>query len=349
MANKEKLKKIMDGLSYPESGVKEVFKLAEKEMQKVASKLRDDAEVKTVEMAKKKIAEVKDQVQSIFEYLDILKGDLQKSEGDLMGALNQNLDDLRSKMAEYRTASLDRLGTLSAEMDGLKDDIKEISQRKVEIPNYEGQIGEIESKLGDLILGLKEETSGKVESILIDSKKTTSDLEKMVSALEVEIKKLRTDTMSVIASRGGGNMNRNILVGSNPSTLGRYGDLNIKAGANITLTYLNNDNLKTTDLTVAATGGGGGTSRNISTVSVSSVVAATPSTDIVIIAGAGVQLTMPTAVGNTNLYTIKNTSTSSILLTPNGSEKIDTAANLILNVQYTSVDLISDNANWQIT
>ena len=46
-------------------------------------------------------------------------------------------------------------------------------------------------------------------------------------------------------------MNRNILVSGNPSTLGRYTDLNLLAGSGATLTYVNNDTLKTTDLTIA--------------------------------------------------------------------------------------------------
>ena len=127
----------------------------------------------------------------------------------------------------------------------------------------------------------------------------------------------------------------------------RYTDLNIRPGTNITLSYQNNDNLKTTDVTISAAGGG--TGRSISTVTVSSVLADTASTDIVVIAGAGIKLTMPTAVGNDNLYTIKNKSTSSILVDGDGSETIDGDANIILATQYVSVDLISDNANWHIT
>lgn len=336
MTNKTKLRKILAGISRPD--VRDAFKSVEKEMKKVADKLKENAEMKTIEMTKKRIAEVKEQVQSIFDYLDKLKEDLKKSESDLTGSLNQKLDALKSRMVEYRTASLERLGTLSAEMDSLKGDIREISNKKVEIPNYKNRIDEVENKLNEL---LKEKTKDKIEGILTESKKTISNLEE-------EIKKLRIDTMSAIASRGGGNMNRNILVGNNPSTLGRYTDLNILAGSNITLSYTNNDNLKTTNLTIAATAGSGVT-RNISTVSVSSVAAAVASTDYVIVAGAGIQLTLPTAVGNLNLYTIKNKAASSVLVVANGAETIDDDANIILATQYTAVDIISDDANWHIT
>lgn len=350
---KNKLKKLLEGLSDSNSDVREVFKTSEryllkteKEMQEIAGKLQGNAEVRTVEMAKKKIAELKEQVQSIFNSVVTLKDELKQGGNDLTSALNQKIDALKSAMVEYRTANLGRLGTLSEEMDELRDDIREISQRKVEIPNYENQIGEIENTLGELVITLKEETEekiNKVEDILTESKKTAGNLEE-------EIKKLRRDTMSAIASKGGGNMNRNILVGNNPSTLGRYTDLNILAGNNITLTYTNNDNLKTTNLTIAATGGAGsGITRNVATTIVSSVIGAVAATDYVIVAGAGVQITLPTAVGNSNLYTIKNKSSSSVLVVADGAETIDDAATALMQTQYTAIDLISDNANWHVT
>ena len=210
--NKNKLKKILKGISRSdELKDKKVFK-------KLADKLRGT----------KKVTEIKEQIQSLFEYITNLKKDLKKSE-------DEKMSQLKSMMAEYRIASLERLGTLSAEMDDVKKDIQEISQRKVEIPNFESQIKKFENELKK-----------------VTSKSDLNDTKKKVSELEEEIKKLRRDTMSAMAR--GGNMNRNILVGSNPSTLGRYTDLNILAGTNVTLSHTNNDNLKTTDLTIAATG-----------------------------------------------------------------------------------------------
>jgi len=339
MANKTKLRKILAGMSNKESGLDVAFKSVEKEMARVADKMREEAETKTVAMAKKRIAEIKKEIQSIFSTIDALKEELKKSESGLADTLNKRLDALRSAMVEQRSASLERLGMLSAEMEDLRGDIQDISKRKVEIPNFEKQIKDAENELKKLVSDLKVESSDKTEEILIETKET-------VGLLEEEIKKLRRDTMSAIGR--GGNMNRNILVGNNPSTLGRYTDLNIKAGSNVTLSYSDNDNLKTTDLTIAATGGAG-TNRNISTVNVSSVIAAVASTDYVIIAGDGIKLTLPTAVGNENLYTIKNKAASSVLVGADGSETIDGAGTALMKTQYTAIDLISDNANWHVT
>lgn len=168
--------------------------------------------------------------------------------------------------------------------------------------------------------------------------------------LKEVVDEIRPDILKLIPQ--GGNMNRNIAVGGNTSVLSRYTDINIKAGSNVTLTYANNNNTKYLDLTIASSGGGGsviGTTRSINTIATSQTAGATSGTDYVYICSAGVQLTLPDAVANTNLYTVKNTSTSSVLVSTTAAETIDTSTNLILATQFTSVDLISDGANWEIT
>lgn len=321
-----------------DSGLGDAFKSVENEMKKVAEKIREEAKIQTIDDTKKRIAELKLNIKSTLDSLmnsfDSLKSELVDNEKNLTSTLNIKLDSLRTLMAEFRTADSNQIRNLSEQITNVKADIKEISQRKIQIPDFASQINKIESDLKKEISALKSDD------------KQSRDFQKKIDKIEQDFIDLRKKAMSALASHGG-NANRNILVSNNPSTLGRYTDLNIKPGNNITLTYVNNDNLKTTDLTIAASGGG--TSRNISTVSVSSVVAATASTDIVIIASAGIKLTMPTAVSNTNLYTIKNTSTSSVLVVANGSETIDGSANITLTTQYTSVDLISDNSNFQVT
>ena len=253
--NKDKWKKILNKISH--SDTREAFK--------------------SVAISKKKVQELKEQIESIFNSIGVLKEELKENKDNISGELNEKLFVLKSTLTEYKSASLERLGGISQEISNLKKEIQAISQRKVEIPDFERQLTDVEGELGNAISDWKLETEDKVEEILTETKKTISDLEEA-------IKKLRADTMSAMSGRvvGGGNMNRNILVGNNPSTLGRYTDLNILAGSNVTLSYTNNDNLKTTNLTIAATGGSG-TNRNISTVNVSSVIASVNSTDYVII------------------------------------------------------------------
>lgn len=182
-------------------------------------------------------------------------------------------------------------------------------------------------------------------------------LEDVSVKVDYEIEKLakesKEDVFSVktVLSRisGGGNANRNIAVGGNTSVLSKYTDINIKPGSNVTLSYSNNETTKYLDLTISATGGSG-TTRSINSISTSQTAGDTAGTDYVYVCSAGLNLTLPTAASNTNLYTIKNIAASSVLVSTTGGETIDGDTSLILNTQYTAVDLVNNGAdNWSIT
>jgi hypothetical protein len=277
-----------------------------------------------------------------------------------IGAVTESLSQLSEELVSVDSSTRQTINKIQSEITKLGvlvDDKLKFATKDVGLKLLK-EIKQVDASVLDTDTRFKQDV-GRIDSIIassvaelrasIDALPRPKDWQDSIDDLDKKIAKVRTDLLSAISTKiGGGNANRNILVASNPSVLGRYTDLNLIPGSNVTLSYTNNDNLKTTDLTIAATGGGGA-ARSISTVSVSSVIGALASTDYVIIASAGIELTMPTAVSNTNLYTIKNTSASSVLLTPDGSETIDTQSDLILATQYTAVDLISDNANWQIT
>lgn len=60
-------------------------------------------------------------------------------------------------------------------------------------------------------------------------------------------------------------------------------------------------------------------------------------------------VTLPTAVGLTGQYfVVKNSGTGVITIDGDGAETIDGAANKILAVQYESMTVISNGANWII-
>lgn len=164
---------------------------------------------------------------------------------------------------------------------------------------------------------------------------------------KVDLNLIRRE-VSRYAGHGGGNANRNIAVGGNGSVLSMFTDINLKAGSNVTLAYSNNANTKYLDLTISATGDGG-IVRSVNSISTSQTAGAIAGTDYVYVATVGVAVTLPTAVGNANLYTIKNVVASSVLVATTGGQTIDTSPNLVLATQFTAVELISDGANWNIT
>lgn len=101
----------------------------------------------------------------------------------------------------------------------------------------------------------------------------------------------------------------------------------------------------TTWASVAATGGSGIT-RSINVVTTDTTAADSASTDYVYFVNAGIRLTLPTAVANTNLYTVKNTSSSSVLvLAPEG---IDGSASALMPTNFESLSFISNSSIWGV-
>lgn len=64
-----------------------------------------------------------------------------------------------------------------------------------------------------------------------------------------------------------------------------------------------------------------------------------------------ITITLPTAVSAVNIFTIKKTDSSAntITVATTSAQTIDGASTQIIGAQYTSIDLISNNANWFIT
>jgi len=96
-----------------------------------------------------------------------------------------------------------------------------------------------------------------------------------------------------------------------------------------------------------AGGGGSGITRSITVTSGNITAGATAATDYVYIISAAHTVTLPTAVGNTNLYTLKNRHTAPVALAFTSGQTADGGG--ITLAPNASVDLISDNTNWVIT
>ena len=79
---------------------------------------------------------------------------------------------------------------------------------------------------------------------------------------------------------------------------------------------------------------------------------ATTSDEVILVnaSGGSVTITLPTAVGNTNLYTIKKTdsSSNSVIIATTSSQTIDGGTTATMLVQYASISVVSNNANWFI-
>lgn len=92
--------------------------------------------------------------------------------------------------------------------------------------------------------------------------------------------------------------------------------------------------------------GGSGITRSVNVVSTPTTAGATAATDYVYLVSGTTTITLPTAVGNTNLYTVTRTGTNTVTVATTGGQMINGAATATLLTQYETVSFISDNSNW---
>jgi hypothetical protein len=87
--------------------------------------------------------------------------------------------------------------------------------------------------------------------------------------------------------------------------------------------------------------------RSIVSVTSSTTLGSSANTDYVALIGSGGAPILPTAVSNTNRYTIKNVHTATVTVSTTSSQTIDgsTTFSMLPNV---SIDVVSDGTNWRI-
>jgi hypothetical protein len=101
-------------------------------------------------------------------------------------------------------------------------------------------------------------------------------------------------------------------------------------------------------LSVGSGGTGLSTLFAVTTQSTSYSETATFGDRVVLITGSAVNVTLPTAVGNTARFNFKLTVAGTMTLTASGAQTIDGGATASTSVRYTSITIVSDNANWQV-
>lgn len=334
--NQLKVKKLLSALDPLNSQVEEALKLASKQ-------LKDSISSRTAEEARTNFKKIEKILKDVLAVFETFKSSLSETEKTIQNELQIRLNSLRKELQVSSDLTRD---SLLADITLIERDLKKLANRpSPQFPDFTPQIQEVQNEL----LGIISRENSQLESNFQEQK---TALEKIATEIEEKLKRFRTEILSRV-SHAGGNANRNIAIGGNTSVLSTYTDINLKAGSNVTITYSKNNTTKYTDITIASTGGGGsvgGTVRSINNISTSQTAGATAGTDYVYICSAGLALTLPPAAANTNLYTVKNTSTSSVVILPDGADTIDDTSNAILSFKYTQIDTISDGiANWNIT
>lgn len=91
----------------------------------------------------------------------------------------------------------------------------------------------------------------------------------------------------------------------------------------------------------------GGITRTVVVTSGSATMGSTAATDYAYFVAGAHTMSLPTAVGNTNRYTVKNNHSVNITIDTAGAENIEGAASISIAPQ-ASVDIQSDGTNWYV-
>lgn len=266
--------------------------------------------------------------------IEVLKEEIQAAETSGKELTQSQVTDILGRLAEYEGTFSTGLQQLSEKDASIETEMKEFAQELTKI---------------SLRLDALPDHTPAIQANTESVSHATDSTEKIAKDLE-ELDKRLTNRLNQLGQRGGGNANRSILVGGDKDTLSKFTDINLKAGAGTTITYAANQTTKYTDITITGGGSGSGITRSIQTVAVNTAAASAASIDYVYLASGNITITLPTTVGNSNLYTIKNIGAGTVTINTTGGETIDGSANLVLPLQFTSVDLISNNSgNWDIT
>lgn len=92
----------------------------------------------------------------------------------------------------------------------------------------------------------------------------------------------------------------------------------------------------------------GSNARSVNNISGNTNAGAATSTDYVYFVTGTTTLTLPTAVGNTNRYTVTNVGSGVVTVATTSAQTINGSSSITLPIQQQSVDIVSNNANWNI-
>lgn len=347
MATKTTLNKILGILSPDGTEVDfsefdgAIDKLKEGLKEKVQAKTLDDVNIQLDNFRKRfDFAPLQQALRTVETTLDTKIDEItSKLEGELQA--------FRDTGTSEKQISSQQLAQIAADISESKTQLEElVLQRDSDVKDIRARfdaLPDVFKKLNDAVEGAR------TEALTYRADDSKAD-KTVVDAFNETLNKVRQELTNRINNiPRGGNANRNIAVGGNTSVLSMFTDINLKAGAGTTLTYSNNKTTKYLDLTITATGSGSGITRSINSISSNTIAGAVAAIDYVYLVSGTTTLTLPTAVGNTNLYTVKNVGSGVATIATTGVETIDGGSTIVMPVRYTSVDLLSDGSNWEVT
>lgn len=385
MSKKQKIRELLDRLNaldgsfLPDGEIQDLTnKIINQEMMAVSGKIRENAVIKSLEKISSEIARLKKDfkvepiVSSIKELekeisseqkkivqdfeikLNNLKGHASKLEDK---STDQSINELSSKLTALqqefyaRLKEQEKLETdLKKGIESLKKDL-EVNLTKRDLDEYStGLERKLEKIKTDLTNRLSLNRGGainrqiNVDSSVMSTRYTDINFKNSSSigwtAANDDTYKRVDITASILIATGGG--------GGSLTVKEVDGTPNV---ASVTTIVVSNGTLTddgSGQVTVTTGGGGGGITRTTSVVTANTTPAAAASTDYVFFCDSGLRVFMPTAISNTNLYTMKNTGSSSVLIVASVGQAIDGSTSALMPTTNESLTLISNNSVWGV-
>lgn len=119
----------------------------------------------------------------------------------------------------------------------------------------------------------------------------------------------------------------------------------IVAGSNITV-----DSSDPNNPIVSSSGGGSGSgiTRSINVVSTNTSAGNSSPVDYVYLGSGTTTITLPTAVSNTNRYTVTNVGANTLTVATTSAQTINGSSSATLPLANMSLDFVSDGSNWHV-
>ena len=387
MSKKQKLKELLDkinaldGSFIPDGELSDLTnKIINQEVINATDKIRQNSIIKTLERISVEVGKLKNK----FDLSSIITAikDLEKSISDehkLAAAdFDRKLADLKNEVKSLETEIdnksdteiVDQIKIFADNLNKIQDKFSsQVIENSVKETVFRQELSILEDKFKDLrnydddFEGIKEKLK-KLQTDLITRTTHVGGQANRQINVDSSIMSTRYNDLNFKISSSIGwrttndDVNKRVdIVASILIATGGGGSLTVKEAdgtpnvASVTTIVVSNGTL-TDDgggqITVTTGGGGGGITRTTSIVTATTTLPAAASTDYVFFCAAGIQILMPTAISNTDLYTIKNTSTSSVLVVASVGQAIDGSNTALMPTENESLTFISNNSVWGV-
>ena len=320
-------------------------------LKEVSEKYKDSTAVRTLKKVDTELTKLKKQLDPTpnREAIAELEKKLSILEEVFLAAIATRVEELEELMAKTNEAttadSSQKVSEVNRKLEDLKRELGSSDSTHVETQgNIRQEIQALRTELGVL----KNKKLPTIPDLSKEVLRLTDELSRLSIEIPESITQTRTELLSQIVGHRGGNANRQINVTSSVMS-DRYTDVNFTNSASIGWTATDDNTNKRVNISASVlTGGATGLARSVSVLSVSSTLAAAAATDYVFFANVGVRLTLPTAISNSNLYTVKNMATSSVQVAAAAGQDIDGSATVLLPTQYESLTFISNSSVWGV-